>query len=93
MFAPLADSLKSLYLDGNPLDPIPTRVEFEAVLPNMEELELPVMEAVETVVPRVLTAAGGSAPTCNAVLVSLILGIGTIAAAVMVVMAKSARSR
>ena len=42
VLAKFADTLRYLYLDGNPLEPVPPIEEFEAVLPDLIELELPV---------------------------------------------------
>ena len=95
VLAPVADHLTTLHLDGNPIDPIPTREDFEAVLPNLEELELPDTTPVSTpVATERLPRTGGNAPPENAALLLLILGAAGIAAgASMFIMFRRTRSR
>ena len=83
VFAPMSDHLVSLDLSGNPLDPIPAREEFENVLPNLEDLVLPVPEEVEE--PEMVEASvqtrlpytGGGVPTVHLVMLLLLVGIAT----------------
>ena len=95
VFAPLAGHLETLHLDSNPLDPIPTCEDLDAILPNPEELELrmPMPEPVEMDELRELPNTGGTAPSNSAVILMLILRIAVISAATaMAMVTKRARS-
>ena len=79
-----ADTLRFLYLDGNPLDPVPPVDAFEAALPNLEELELPepiIPETPEVSEPQRLPITGGNAPSINGAAFLLMLGLTMIFAA------------
>ncbi len=84
VFAPIADHLATLHLEGNPLDPVPAREDFDAVLPNLAELELP--EAIEpTPTPEThqrLPATGGEQIPQNLLVLLLIAGGAALASAV-----------
>ena len=87
ILAKFADELRYLYLDGNPLDPIPSVEEFEAVFPNLRELELPtppepeVVEATpESYSKGRLPITGGASASVNIALLLLMLGIVVLVA-------------
>ena len=89
-----ADTLRYLYLDGNPLEPIPPIEEFEAVLPNLIELELPVAEPVDELMPSELPSTGGRSPDSDVMLLLLIIGASAVVAGVsMVTMVRQRRPR
>lgn len=88
------DTLRYLYLDGNPLDPTPSAEEFEAVLPNLIELELPVAEPVEEPMPSELPSTGGRSPDSDTILLLLIIGVAAVVAGVaMAMMVRRQRAR
>ena len=80
LFAPLAEYLWELNLDGNPLDPIPSRESFEKLLPRLAELVLPEPPATPTPEPQRLPRTGGGAPTTPAIALMMLLGVATVAA-------------
>ena len=84
VFAPIADHLTTLHLDGNPLAPVPARDEFDAVLPNLEELELPpAIEPTPTPeTPQRLPATGGEQIPQNLLVLLLIAGAAALVSAV-----------
>ena len=89
-----ADGFRYLYLDGNPLDPIPSIEEFEAVLPNLIELELPIPEEpveMEEVVQ--LPRTGGGSMTVNNALLILGIGLTMLAATGVLLSIRSRRNR
>ena len=89
-----ADTLRYLYLDGNPLEPVPPIEEFEAVLPNLIELELPVAEPVDELMPSELPSTGGRSPDSDVMLLLLIIGASAVVAGVsMVTMVRQRRPR
>ncbi len=80
VLSPFADTLQNLYLDGNPLDPVPPVEAFEAVLPNLVELELPEPVIVETPVApetQILPRTGGNAPNADVTALLLVIGLAT----------------
>ena len=81
-----ADTLRYLYLDGNPLDPVPPVEAFEAVLPNLIELELPTAEPVEELMPSELPSTGGRSPDSYTVFLLLIIGVAAVVAGVSMAM-------
>ena len=89
-----SDTLRYLYLDGNPLEPVPPIEEFEAVLPNLIELELPVAEPVDERLPSELPSTGGRSPDSDVMLLLLIIGASAVVAGVsMVTMVRQRRPR
>ncbi len=94
VLAKFADSLRYLYIDGNPLEPIPPIEEFEEVLPNLIELELPVAEPVDELMPSELPSTGGRSPDSDVMLLLLIIGASAVVAGVsMVTMVRQRRPR
>ena len=94
VLAKLADTLRYLYIDGNPLEPIPPIEEFEAVLPNLIELELPAAEPVDELMPSELPSTGGRSPDSDVMLLLLIVGAAAVIAGVsMVTMVRQRRPR
>ncbi len=86
ILAPFADGMYYLYLDGNPLDPIPSADEIEAVLPNLIELELPtpsepeIEEEAQQLPQEGLPRTGGGMIPVNTALLMLALGLAAIIA-------------
>ena len=96
ILAPFADGMYYLYLDGNPLDPIPSAEEIEAVLPNLIELELPVPELVEEEEPTPdrLPYTGGGSPASDTILRLLMFGVAALITGIwMVLLALRSRYR
>lgn len=94
VLAKFADGFRYLYLDGNPLDPIPSIEEFEAVLPNLIELELPIPEEpveMEEVVQ--LPRTGGGSMTVNNALLILGIGLTILVAGAILLSIRSRRNR
>ena len=92
VLAKFADGFYYLYLDGNPLEPVPPIEEFEAVLPNLIELELPVPPEPIEETPNQLPRTGGDSISVNTALLMLGFGLSVIAASILLSI-KSRRNR
>ncbi len=92
VLAKFADGFRYLYLDGNPLESIPPIEEFEAVLPNLDELELPVPPEPVEETPDQLPRTGGDSISVNTALLMLGFGLSVIAASILLSI-KSRRNR
>ena len=97
LLAQFEDTLYYLYLDGNPLEPIPSIEEFEAAFPNLIELQLPepiTPESPEPSEPMKLPRTGGNVPAAGTAILLLVLGLAAISGALAIVlMVRRTRSR